>query len=507
VVAIAPVDVDAAAVRETHLSVLYFLDDLVVKVKKPLRLPFVDFSTPEARRAACEEEVRVNRRLAPDVYLGVAPTRLGGRVVDDGVVMRRLPPERSLAALVRAGDGRVPAGIDALASVLATFHECAPRSDDIDRGGEVGVVRSTWDGLVSGLAPFAGTAVDAAVVAEADRLARRFLEGRRPLFAGRVAAHRVCDGHGDLLASDVFLLDDGPRVLDAVEFDPRLRHVDVIADVAFLAMDLERIGAPGVAQQFLAAYQSAAGDVFPTSLVHYYCAARAMVRAVVACLRAAQRTAERAAGGPPAELAEAEALVELARDHLEAGRVVLGVVSGLPGTGKSTVAASVGAALGWPVLRSDEIRREVTDGSLDGPLVAPFLLGAYGTRRTELTYRTMLERARVALGHGQSVILDATFTNRRWQRAAEALAAHCACDLAVVETVAPVAVAASRARARLCGGTDISGADEDVVRELAALAHPWAAAVPLDTVALDAAGAGAEACRVLRARDPVASAA
>ncbi|HYA67950.1 MAG TPA: AAA family ATPase, partial [Acidimicrobiales bacterium] len=404
---------DIAVVLETHVSVLFFFDDLVLKLKKPVHFRFADFTTVEARRAACEEEVRVNRRLAPDVYLGVAQTTLGERVIDHGVVMRRLPANRSVAALARAGAAQLDEGLGALASALVAFHDRAERSVRIDVGGDVDTVRSSWDDVMAGLAPFADDLVERRDLEEADRLARRFLAGRGPLFAERVLRGRVCDGHGDLLASDVYLLDDGPRVLDAIEFDDRLRHVDVIADVAFLVMDLERLGAPAAARHFLAAYQSGAGEVFPTALVHYYVASRALVRAMVACLRGSQRRG-RSGGGASAEavigpeMAEARALVDCALGHLRPLRVVLGIVSGLPGTGKSTTAATVGAALGWPVLRSDEVRRELTDASGTGPLVAPWRVGPYDRTQTEGVYETLLERARVLLEHGHSVILDAT---------------------------------------------------------------------------------------------------
>jgi aminoglycoside phosphotransferase family enzyme/predicted kinase len=491
------------AVVETHVSVVFFLEDVVLKLKKPVRFPFVDFTTMEARRAACEEEVRVNRRLAPDVYLGVAQTTLGERVIDHGVVMRRLPAERSVAAMVGAGAPRFEEGLEALASVLAAFHDRAERSAEIDEAGDVDSVGSAWDSVIAGLAPFAGGVIERRGLEEADRLARRFLSGRRPLFAERVARRRVCDGHGDLLASDVFLLDDGPRVLDAIDFDRRLRHGDVIADVAFLAMDLERLGAPEAAQHFLAVYQSDAGDVFPVPLVHYYVAARATVRALVACLRGAQRLVPVGDGvaaadgvGRP-ESVEAQVLMDCALGHLRSVRVVLGVVSGLPGTGKSTTAAAAGAALGWPVLRSDEIRRELVDPPTVGPLVAPLRRGPYDAEQTGRVYETLFERARVLLERGQSVILDATFGDGRFQHAAQRLAENTASDLVVVETVAPLEVAADRARERRRRGGDVSGADDEVVRDLAAAAHPWPLAVAVDTVSSDPNGAALEAVRVL----------
>jgi predicted kinase len=303
----------------------------------------------------------------------------------------------------------------------------------------------------------------------------RYLAGRSPLFEHRIAEGRICDGHGDLLASDVFLLDDGPRLLDCIEFDPRLRHVDVIADVAFLVMDLERLGAGDLAAYLLEQYQVAAGTRFTPSLVDHYCAERAAVRAEVACLRAAQT------GDDESGRTEAGALADLALAHLEAGRVVLGVISGLPGTGKSSLAAALAARLGWPVLNSDEIRRELVAPGWRGPLRAASLPGAYRPEVSERTYATMLARARSALGLGQSVLLDATFTAERWRRGVEQLASDTASDLVVLSCEVPAELAARRMRSRLSEGSDVSGADESVARSLAAGATRWPRAVVLDT--------------------------
>ena len=459
-------------VVETHVSVLVFLDDVVLKYKKPVRFPFLDFGTAEARRAACEAEVEANRRLSPDVYLGVADVVLGDRTLDHAVVMRRLPADRSLAAQAQAHAPDLDVQLARLASVLADFHAKAARSPAIDAGGGADAVAETWRGCLDSLTAYAGPELAPTTVARVEDLALGFLAGRRALFDQRVTAGRVCDGHGDLLATDVFLLDDGPRVLDCVEFDPRLRHVDVIADVAFLAMDLERFGAPAAAATFLRLYEEMAGDLFPPSLVHHYCAQRALVRAEVACIRASQ--ADGAASGAPA-------LLDLALHHLEEGRVVLGVVCGAPGTGKSTVAAAVGERLGWPVLRSDEVRRELVDpGAATAPL-APFGGEGYSPETTERTYLTLLGRARAALGLGQSVVLDATFTDRRWHDAAERLADDTTSALVVVQCTAGLDVTVPRLRARRDSGADVSGADEEVGRALVARARPWPVAVPVDT--------------------------
>lgn len=466
----------AATVIETHVSVLHLHDDVVVKFKKPVRLPFLDFTSSEARRIACEEEVAANRRLSPDVYLGVAALRLDAEVLDHAVVMRRLPADRSLAAVVQRSEaGALHEDLVRLGRVLARFHDRAERSAVIDAEARPEALRLTWRRCLDTLAPFAGRLVDADVLARIDELAMRYLTGRAPLFERRISEGRICDGHGDLLADDVFLLDDGPRLLDCVEFDRRLRYVDVAADVAFLVMDLERLGAQRSAGELLAAYEEAAGERIVPSLLHHYVAERATVRAEVACLRAEQ------SGDAVDGRCRAGALAALALEHLEAGRVVCGVVSGLPGTGKSSVARAAGTALDWPVFSSDEIRRDLVAPGWRGPLRVDSLPGAYGDDVTAHTYAILLARARAALGQGRSVLLDATFAGPRWRSAVVQLARETASDLVALSCEAPTDVAAARLATRLADGRDLSGADEAVARAMAAGTVPWAEAMPLDT--------------------------
>lgn len=277
------------------------------------------------------------------------------------------------------------------------------------------------------------------------------------------------------MADDVFLLDDGPRLLDCVEFDRRLRYVDVAADVAFLVMDLERLGARRLAGELLAAYEAAGGEGIEPSLLHHYVAERATVRAEVACLRADQSGDEDGGRFRVGELAA------LALEHLEAGRVVCGVVSGLPGTGKSSVAAAAGKVLGWPVHSSDEIRRDLVAPGWRGPLRADALPGVYGDDVTAHTYANLLARARGELGQGRSVLLDATFADARWRAAVIQLARETASDLVALSCRAPLDVAAARLATRLAEGRDLSGADESVASAMAAGTAPWAEAGPLDT--------------------------
>lgn len=468
-----------AAVAETHVSVLFFTGDRAYKLKKPVRTPFLDFSSPEARRRACLREVELNRRLAPDVYLGVAdvvgPDDPEGSPCDHLVVMRRMPPERRLSTLVASGGPNGPVGrcLEQVARVVADFHATAASSPEISAEGRRDAVRARWEANLTEMGRYVGLLPDPRVHDRIARLARAYLAGREPLFDRRIEQGRIRDGHGDLLADDVFCL-DSPRILDCLEFDDRLRYVDVLDDASFLAMDLERLGAPEAARRFLDAYRDASDDQYPDSLAHHYTAYRAHVRAKVACLRHEQ--------GDPEALDEASRLLELASHHLGAGRVALVLVGGLPGTGKSTLASMLAAARGWTLLRSDEVRKEHAVPMPEGTARdGGYGQGLYAPEAVEATYRALLDRARALLGIGTSVVLDASWTSARRRSEAAELARDTAADLVPLRCTAPADVAAARITARQRRGGNPSDATPAVARTMATESDPWPEAVAIDT--------------------------
>ncbi|HET9443216.1 MAG TPA: AAA family ATPase [Acidimicrobiales bacterium] len=485
-----------AGMAETHSAVVFFAGDRAYKLKKPVDLGFLDFSSREAREAVCHREVELNRRLAPDVYLGVADVAgPDGRPCDHLVVMRRMPPDRRLSSLVAAG-ADVDDHLRHLAHLLAAFHARAGRSPAADEAAGLRATADRWADNTAGLLPFAGRYVDEADIVAVQAAADRYLDGRRPLFERRVAEGRACDGHGDLLADDIYCLDDGPRVLDCIEFADRFRLGDALADVAFLAMDLERLGRPDLAAAFLAAYRRHADDTWPESLAHHHIAYRAQVRAKVGAIRAAQDEA--------APQDAARSLLAMARSHLEAATVRLVLVGGLPGTGKSTLAAGVGDALGAAVLRSDEVRKELAGvgAGPGGPAPgtgAAFGEGLYRPEITGATYAALLARAEVALGLGETVVLDATWTDARRREQARAVAGRGAADLVELRCSAPAAVAAERMRRRAEAGTDPSDATPEVAEAMAAVEDPWPSATTVDTGG-DAGVALAAALAALRGR-------
>ncbi len=468
-----PLRAPFVATTETHTGAVFFVGERAYKMKKPVHFGFLDFTSLEARRIACQREVELNRRLSPDVYLGVAdlvgPDR---RTSEHLVVMRRLPAHRSLRALAESGLP-LDAELDVLVERLVDFHTDAAQGPEIARSGTAEALVSRWRRNAEGMAGALGRIFDPATNQRVGTLAERYIAGRAELFARRIEAGHIRDGHGDLLADDVFCLDDGPRILDCLEFDDALRACDVLADVASLAMDLGHRGRPDLAHRLLAAYRHSTGDDWPPSLAQHYLAYRAQVRALVSGLRADQ--------GEPSAAGEARSLLERCRHHLEAGRIRLVLVGGLPGSGKSTLARGAGAALGASVLRSDEVRKALAGLEPTTPAPARFAHGLYGEASTEATYRELLDRAGRLLALGHSVVLDATFTDPRWRDAARALAEEAVADLDEVRCHAPLGVLERRVAERAARGGDASDATLEVTRRLAAAEVPWPEAATVET--------------------------
>ncbi|HEX6857600.1 MAG TPA: AAA family ATPase [Streptosporangiaceae bacterium] len=454
---------------------MFFAGDRACKLKKPVDLGFLNFTTREARAVACAREAALNREFAPDVYLGVAEVRgPDGQVCDHLVVMRRMPAARRLSTLVRS-QAPVTRPLRQVARIIASQHARAVRGPLIAEQGGQDALRGRWAEnvartrqLLTSLGP--DGPLDPAAVDETDRLAMRFLAGRAPLLEARASAGRVLAGHGDLLAEDIFCLDDGPRILDCLDFDDRLRWLDGLDDASFLAMDLERLGAAALAEQFISDYAEYSGDPAPASLRHHYVAYRAFVRVLVACLRVSQ--------GDPAMSFDARHLADLTLRHLRAGAVTLVLVGGQPGTGKSALAGAIAGRLGFTVLNSDRIRKELAGLPAGTSARAPYGTGLYTPEWTERTYAELLHRAQALLAQGESVIADASFSSAGHRAAAAALAAGASADLVQLRCTASPALAARRMAAR---GSAVSDADPQIAAHMTASTVPWPEATVIDT--------------------------
>lgn len=463
-----------AELEETHVSIVVLQGEHAYKLKKPVQLGFLDFRRREARLHACRQEVLVNRRLAPDVYLGVADiTGVDGTVCDHLVVMRRMPATRRLSVMLQTQED-VAAALRAVARTVAAFHARAERGPDIDRDASAEAMRALWDVNLAELRPFVGPVLETATVERVRSLAGRYLHGRAALFRLRIEQQHAVDGHGDLLADDIYCLDDGPRILDCVEFDPQLRHGDVLLDVAMLAMDLERLGRHDLALRFLDDYREFSGADHPQSLVHHYIAYRALVRCKIACLRHAQ--GDESAAGAACDL------LEIALAHLEQSRVTLALVGGAPGAGKSTLATALSDAAGWALLRSDAVRDEMRE-MREGAVLRrqAFEQGRYAPEPVRHVYAELLHRAESLLRRGESVILDATWRDAHERSMAALAADRAGATLVAVRCEAPDTVRQERLVERAGRGAGTSEATTAIADRIAIAFDPWPDAAVVDT--------------------------
>jgi uncharacterized protein len=445
-------------VHQTHISVVFVTDSFAYKIKKPVTLDFLDYSTLEYRRHWCEEEVRLNRRLAPRTYLGVVPIVSDGTTVrvegagaaaEWAVKMHRLPAEASLASAV-ARDDLSRAAVESLARRLAEFHRHAERSESIARFGRFDIVaRNARDNLEQSRSQV-GTTVSPAVFERLEALTEEALGRHRALIEDRADLGIPCDAHGDIRMDHVYLFPDNPppddlAVVDCIEFNVRFRAADPVADMAFLVMDLIRHGHRDLASWFRDAYLAFAGDDQGAALVAFYVSYRAAVRAKVNGIK----------GGAP-ELSDSErtkAQVDaraqwlLALSLLEeySRRPCLVLVGGLPGTGKSTLARALASHAGFEVIRSDQVRKELAMASGAATTGDPngYASGIYTPEWNDRTYQECLARAEAALFEGKRVLIDASFRDERQRRRFLDLAAHwsvpgtlliCQADAAVVKS-------------------------------------------------------------------------
>ena len=462
-----------AAVAETHISTVFFSASRAYKLLKPLATSFLDHTSVEARLAAVDDELALNRRLAPDVYLGTADVVENDELVDRMLVMRRLPADRRLSTL--AGRADLPTCVEGVARRVAVFHAAETPIDGAEAREIAGrdVVRRNWNDNLAEVAPLVGPVVPTADAARVRELADRYLEHRNVLFEERIAGGFVRDGHGDLTADDIFCLDDGPRILDCLAFDRRLRIADVLADIAFLAMDLDRLDGPQTANELIDHYCRLTNEHHPPSLANHYVAYRASVRAKVAAIRHGQ--------GDPGASDLLATYHDLCLRNLEQADVRLVLVGGTPATGKSTLSRALAGPLGAMVLSSDELRKDLAGLDHRQRDLSPPGEGIYTEAMSDRVYRELLDRSTALLDRGHSVILDASWNRAEHRRAAEAVADTHGATLIALNCVVDPAVGRRRIEQRFTDDDDSSDARPAVLDALRARHEPWPAATTVDT--------------------------
>ncbi|HEX5276720.1 MAG TPA: AAA family ATPase [Fluviicoccus sp.] len=462
-----PHPVSGFRVIETHISRVLLTGPFAYKIKKPVRFPFLDFTTLEARKRFCEEELRLNRRLSGDLYLDVVPIfgsesspRLdgGGPVIEYAVRMREFPQESLLDRMASAGM-LTPALLEGLATVIADFHRQTPAAPPEHAQCHPEALYAPMQQNFRLIRPWLTDADD---LQRLDRLEARTREEYarlQPLLARRIAAGCVRECHGDLHLGNVALIDGKPVPFDCIEFNDAFRLIDVASDAAFLVMDLQSRGLDGLAARFLNGWREHSGDDGALAVMRFYQAYRALVRAKVNVLRLGQQpeAAEQAH-----ILAEYRRYAALAESYGTLPPRFLAITHGVSGSGKSHVAQQL--VDGWqaPRFRSD-VERKRMFGAEEG---------LYDPAATRRTYERLLALGREALAAGYPAVLDATFLDAAWRQAARRMAEAAGVPFLILDCDPPEAVLRERIERRQAEGRDPSDATVDVMLAQQAAREP-----------------------------------
>jgi hypothetical protein len=487
---------DRIAVIETHISFVVLTGEFAYKIKKSVDLGFLDFSTREQRRFFCEEELRLNRRLAPDLYLGVVAIRgtparptIGGpgEAIEYAVKMRRFPQAALLDAVVRRRE-LLPEQIDALARTVAAFHARAGRAGARQEFGSPAAIRAPVAQNFSQLRTLFGADEDRAAL---DRIEGWTEEACRRLdasFAARLQSGFVRECHGDLHLGNIVLLDGEPRVFDCIEFNPNLRWTDVISDVAFLVMDLAEHGRVDYARRFLDRYLELSGDHAGLQVLDFYLVYRAMVRAKITRMRAAQHLLP--ARDRDAALAACNAYLAFAQRSIAPRPRLLAITHGVSGSGKTFVSQAVLEALGAVRVRSDVERKRLHGLAPLAQSGSGLSAGLYGEEATRVTYADLLRRTRLIVTLGFPVIVDAVFLKKSQRDAFRTLAGELGVPFVILDCTAADRVLRERVASRAASGDDASEAtlavlDSQLQCGDALAADEEAAAIHVDTATGD----------------------
>lgn len=457
--------------RETHISRLYLTEDVVYKVKKPVDFGFLDFTTLDLRRHFCAEEVRLNRRFAPDTYLGVsAICNSRGRIRIDGdgdvveyaVRMRLLPQERMLDHLLERNAPELAGALPLLGRTIGRLHA----GSDICRSEaetHAQSIHHNWQENLRQMEPLLGTTLSGAGLALCrDRISSALVR-LAPLLTEREAAGLVRDGHGDLHAEHICLTEP-IRIYDCIEFNRRFRIVDILGDIAFLLMDLDFRGRRDLATLVHRTWQETVGVADDPELLRFYRIYRAFVRGKVETLLAADP------GAAPATRAAATLIARryfnLALGYLAPPALYL--TCGLMGVGKTSVAQPLAHALGATLLRSDVVRKELPGISRETGASAPFCAGLYTPEQTRRTYDRLLQLATAELAAKRPVVVDASFARPEERARFREAAQQSGCPSLLVYLSCDEQTALHRLAQRFAAGTDASDGRPELYRQQAA---------------------------------------
>jgi len=422
---------------QTQMSFVFLTGEYVYKTKKPVNLGYLDYTTLEKRHFFCEQEVRLNRRLCPEPYLGVIPVTRGkfgitlagqGEVVEYAVKMRYLPQERLLNVLL--DKEQVSADmVEAIAQKLVEFHAEAETNPAISAFGSIQGFKVTTDENFYQTQKYCGTTITPERFQRIKDYTNNTYQQKTALFNERVTKGRIRDCHGDLHAQHICFC-EGVCIFDCIEFNDRFRYCDVASEIAFLAMDLDHYGRADLSRSFINAYVKMSGDSRIPELLKFYKCYRAYVRGKVDSFKYDDPYISSKEREPARD--SAWSYFELAESYTRPKPLLL-ITVGLAGSGKTTLSRALSKRLGLTILSSDIVRKQLASVPVNEHRFEEMDSGIYSPEFSRRTYDTLFSTARSVLEQCYPVILDASFIRAEDRRQARALAEETGADYFVIE--------------------------------------------------------------------------
>jgi aminoglycoside phosphotransferase family enzyme/predicted kinase len=473
---------------QTHISSLFLTGDRVYKLKKPVNFGFLDFSTLELRERNCRAELELNRRLAPDVYLGVIPVTVdgdrvqlngSGEIVDWLVEMQQLDQRLLGVRMLERGELAEP-HVDQLVEILVPFYQRARTGEGVDEFGTIEAVKFNTDENFAQTEAFVGKLITRERFNHIRDWTDGVYEERRDLFQRRVKEGRIRESHGDLHLDNIFF-QDPPVIFDCIEFSDRLRCGDIAVDLAFLAMDLDFRGSPDLSGYLIDRYVKASGDLELLDLLDVYKCYRAYVRGKICAFTA---------GDPAVGDDQRRLQRNLARHYFGlayryaggGGSPSLAVLHGLMGTGKTSIARYLRDELGWHLISTDSVRKQISGIGEDTRVYVPYNEGLYSPEMSRWTYEEVCRRAENLLEAGFSVAVDGAFKKQRDRTPVIDLARRTGAKLIFIQTTCEPSTQTQRLQKRSLHDTRSDGRVELMEQQRADFEppNPEAAALFVD---------------------------
>ena len=442
-------DVESVDVLQTHISYVALTGRYAYKVKKPVDFGFLDFSTLEKRKYYCEEELKLNKRLCPDIYLDVVPitsenSRLtlngSGKVVDYAVKMKEFPQKQIMTNLLKK-DKVSEKTIEDICDVLVDFYKSGKKSEEIEKFGRLETVKRNIDENFEQTQPAVDVTIPRDIYNFIKKANEEFFKQKKDVFEKRIKDNRIKDCHGDLHSGNI-VLSDKIYIFDCIEFNERFRYCDVTSDIGFLAMDLDYLNHPFLSSYLIRRYIEKSGDEDILEMLNFYKSYRAYVRGKVIGFRLDDSNIEEIEKKEIIKTAEkyyrlSYYYASLLSVDLQIDRPIVFVVSGLSGTGKSTLASKLVVDYNAYYLNTDIVRKEIAGIDKFERHHDPINTGLYSEEKVDYTYEKVIEKTAEFLKKRDNVVLDATFQKKKHRGMVEKIASEKDAVFVLIQTTAP----------------------------------------------------------------------